>query len=76
MRPVTLGHRDVDADLREIERASHEGEMVEIAQNFSVNGPFVQTFILNTNPPTTTNIVAVLATFIQVLQRGGLNRTT
>lgn len=77
MRPVTLNPANVAAALVEIERASHENDVTEIAQNFSVDNPaFTQVFQLNTTSPSTSNIVAVLATLLTILQKGGLNRTT
>lgn len=43
MRPVTLNPNNPQAALREIERASHEADLTEIAQNFSVrNAPGAQ----------------------------------
>lgn len=43
MRPVTLNPHDPVSALREIQRASHEADLVEIAQNFSVgNAPAAQ----------------------------------
>jgi hypothetical protein len=50
MRPVTLNPGDPVSSLREIERASHEGDIVELAQNFSVgNTPAAQRALLGSN---------------------------
>lgn len=43
MRPVTINPHDPASALREIQRASHEVDLVEIAQNFSIgNAPPAQ----------------------------------
>lgn len=77
MRPVTLNPNNVPASLTEIERASHENDLVEIAQNFFVDNPaFTQAFTINTTAPTAVNCANFLATLITVMQRGGLKRTT
>lgn len=76
MRPVTINPNNVAASLDEIQRASHENDLVEIAQNFSMSGTFTPTYVLNLSSPSAANVAAVLATLIQVFQKGGLNRTT
>jgi len=76
MRPVTLPYGDIQASLRELERASHENDVVDIAQNFTITGNFAQTTNLNVGSPSLANIAAVLATLIVTMQRGGFNRTT
>lgn len=77
MRPVTLNPNNPTESFKEIERASHEADATEIAQNFSVDNPsFTQTFQVNTTAPTAANCARVLATLITILQKGGLNRTT
>jgi hypothetical protein len=77
MRPVTINPRDPLSALREIERASHEGDLVEIAQNFTVDNPgFTQVFQINTTAPSVGNIANFIATFITLARKGGLNRTT
>lgn len=76
MRPVTLNPQDPVSALREIERASHESDITEMAQNFSVDTPPAQTLQLLVGSPTLANTNAVLATLLQILQKGGLNRST
>lgn len=77
MRPVTLNPSNVSASLQEIERASHENDSTEIAQNFTFDDPaFATTLQLLTSAPTLANTNLVLATLIQIMQRGGLHRTT
>lgn len=76
MRPVTLNPRDPVSALQEIERASHENDVLEIAQNFHFDATFTQTLTLAVASPTLANTNAVLASLLQILQRGGLNRTT
>jgi hypothetical protein len=77
MRPVTVNPRDPVSALREIERASHENDVLEIAQNFTVDNPaFAHALQVNTAAPTAANCAAVLATLLTIIQKGGLNRTT
>ncbi len=76
MRPVTINVHDPRTALEEIQRASHEADLTEIAQNFSSTGTLTETFAVNLSSPTAANVAAVLATLIAVLQRGGPNRTT
>ena len=75
MRPVTISDKkNTAAALNEIERASHENDIVDIAQAFTVSG-FTQTLVLNSTAPTLANTNAVLATLINLMQKGGLHRT-
>jgi hypothetical protein len=76
MRPVTLNPEDPASSLREIERASHENDVGEAAQNFSFTGAVTVTTNLNISSPTLANTNAVLATLLEILQKGGINRTT
>jgi hypothetical protein len=76
MRPVTINPNNVSAALQEIQTASKENDIVEIAKNFSFTGTPTPTFNLNVTAPTLANVVAVLATLLQTMQKGGLNRTT
>jgi len=76
MRPVTLNPNNVPSALAEIERASHECDTTEIAQNFTLDAPITEQLQLLTSAPTLANTNLVLATLLQILQRGGLNRTT
>lgn len=73
MRAVNLGqavggdqqsfNQWVQQAFREIETASYE-EIAEVADAFTISGTFTETRTLNVSAPTTANIVAVLATFI------------
>lgn len=76
MRPVTLNPQNVTASLVELQRASHENDTLEIAQNFTFDATFAQAFQLLTGTPSLANTNAVLGTLLQLLQKGGLNRTT
>jgi hypothetical protein len=83
MRRVILGQpigqndfpRWVMEALREIERASFE-DAIEVADayTFVLPDPFTETRELDVETPSTANIAAVLATFIQDLQRRGTTR--
>ncbi len=76
MRPVTINPSNPAAALAEIERASHENDIGEIAQNFTFDDPaFTQTFALLTGTPTLANTNKVLATLLLLMQKGGLHRT-
>ena len=76
MRPVTINTQNPQAALSEIQSASHENDVGEIAQNFSFTGTPTDTLNLNVSAPTLANTNAVLATLLGIMQRGGLNRTT
>ena len=77
MRPVTINPSDPFSALVEVMRASQENDIVDIAQNFSVDvSNFTPTYTINTTTPTAANIANFLATLITVMQRGGINRTT
>ena len=76
MRPVTLNPNNIQASFNEIEAASHEGDLVETAQNFSFTGSLTPTLNLNLSAPTAANIAAVLGTLLEIMQKGGINRTT
>lgn len=58
-----------------IERASGQSDPSVIADNFVSTGPLVETRTLNIAAPTLANVVAVLATLINDLAKGGANRT-
>jgi hypothetical protein len=50
MRPVTLNQNNVPASLNEIERASHDADIVELAQNFTIgNSPTAQRVFVGSN---------------------------
>lgn len=76
MRPVTLNHNNPSEALREIERASHENDLNEISQNITFDGAFTQQLQLLVTAPTLDNTNKVLATLIDMFQKGGLSRTT
>lgn len=76
MQPVTLNPNDTVSSLREIERASHMNDLAEIAQAFSISGTFSATNTLNLTSPTVANVAAFLATLLEAMQKGGVNRTT
>lgn len=64
------------AAIREIELASAEGDLLDIAKAYTITGAFTETRVLNVTTPSAANIAAVLATFIRDCQRGGQFRTT
>lgn len=66
----------VKTALAELENASAENDLLDIANAFSMNGAYTPTRILNVTSPTAANIAAVLATLIDDFRRGGQNRTT
>lgn len=77
MRPASVNNLgDIKAALDEIQRASQEGDTVDIASPYVITGTFTETRALNLTTPTAANIAAVLATLIQDLKRGGNSRTT
>jgi hypothetical protein len=76
MRPVTITPSNVIASLLEIQRASHDGDVVEIAKNFSFDVSPTQTLQLLVSAPTLSNTNLVLATLLNIMQKGGLSRTT
>ena len=76
MRPVSINPQNPTAALNEIQVASREYDICDIAKNFSFNAAFTQTLALAVTSPTLANTNAVLASLIQIMQRGGLHRTT
>jgi hypothetical protein len=82
MRPVKLHElgnikdTPVATALREIELASAEVDLTDIAIAFTISGTYTPTRTLNVTSPTLANAVAVLATFIDDCKRGGPNRST
>lgn len=81
MRPVNLPQIGTVRDpiareaFKEIELASKEVDLLDIANAFTVNGSFTETRELNVTAPTLANAVAFLATFIADCKRGGQHRT-
>lgn len=82
MRAVNLNNLGAIKDpavrqaIREVELASAEFNLVDIANAFTVNDTFTETRELNVSSPTLANAVAVIATFIADCKRGGQHRTT
>ena len=81
MRKILVGQfpglpPELQAFVNEIEKASQDGDIVDIGQAFTFTGTPTETTVLNVSTPTTANIAAVLATLILYLQRGGATRTT
>lgn len=62
--------------LREIEKASADENIVDIAQAFTIEGDYTETRTLNVETATLEETKAFIATLIADLQRGGQNRTT
>lgn len=76
MRPVTLNPDNPRASFMEIMTASHENDLVIIAQGFTVTGAYTTTRSLNTGTAVLADLIAFVATFISDCQKGGQNRTT
>ena len=83
MRPVQISNsigqiKDLHTReaLREIELASQEANIVDIAQAFTIEGAFTETRTLNVGVSTLTETQAFIATLISDLKRGGAFRTT
>lgn len=76
MRPVTINPNNVAESLREIERASHEADVTEIAQARTVTGAYTPTRTLDASSATLADLRAFVATLVADLQKGGENRTT
>jgi hypothetical protein len=76
MRPVTVDPHNTVAAIRELASASQENDIVSIAQAFSITGTVTPTTNLNVSAPTLANVVAVLGTLLEVMQKGNINRTT
>lgn len=75
MRPVTIDPNNPKSALIEIQRASQENDIVPLGQNFTLSGTLTQTTTLNLSSPTVANLAAVLGTLLNMLQKGGTNRT-
>jgi hypothetical protein len=67
---------NIQAVFNEIFRASHEADLVDIGQAFTISGTFTETTQLNVTAPTAANTAAVLATLLLYLQRGGATKST
>ena len=75
MRRVNLNPNNPRAALKEIERASQDNDITDIGQSFTLDATPVQTTQLLVASPTLANTNAVLATLLQTLQKGGINRS-
>jgi hypothetical protein len=76
MRPVSLNPNDVQSALREIQNASYQNDIVDVANTFSFTGTVTDTTDLDLSSPTLANVAAVLATLLQTMQKGNINRTS
>ena len=83
MRPVNISpligrSRDpaVAEALREIELASAEFNILDMANAFTITGAYTETRTLNVGVSTLAETQAFIATFIDDLKRGGANRST
>lgn len=64
------------AQLREIEKASRENDIITLSNAFTVSGTYTATRTLNVSTATLSDLIAFVATFIDDCKRGGVNRTT
>jgi hypothetical protein len=62
--------------LREIELASAEFNLVDIAAPFTITGTYTETRTLNVGVSTLAETQAFIATLIEDLKRGGESRST
>lgn len=76
MRPISINPNDAQSALREIQNASFQNDVVDIANIFSFTGTVTDTTDLNLSSPTLANVAAVLATLLQTMQKGNVNRTS
>lgn len=76
MRPVTLHVNDPQSALQEIERASHENDVGEIANNFVLSGAYTANRSFDASAATLAELRVIVATLLADLQKGGMNRTT
>ena len=64
------------AAIRQIEQASADNDTVTIAQNFTITGSYTTTRTLNVSTAALSDLIAVVATLLSDLQKGGANRAT
>lgn len=82
MRRVTLIRAGEIKDLaardaiKEIELASAEVDLLDIANGFTITGTFTETRTLNVGVSTLAETQAFIATFINDCKRGGQHRAT
>jgi hypothetical protein len=65
----------VRAALLEIERASHDDNIIDMLAPFEITGAFTETRTLDVGTSTLTETQEFIATLISDLKRGGQNRT-
>ena len=76
MRPVSANPNNTAATIAELCQASRENDVIDIGQNFTMTGTLTQTTDLNLSSPTVANVAAVLGTLLEIMQKGGINRST
>lgn len=62
--------------IKELELASAENDLLEIAKSFTITGSYTETRTLNVGTSTLAQTQAFIATFISDCKRGGQHRTT
>ena len=72
----TVKDRAVAAILEEIQKASADENIIDIAAAFVVEGTYTETRTLNVGTSTLEETQAFIATLIGDLKRGGSNRST
>jgi len=68
--------RAVAAILEEIQKASADENIIDIAAAFTIEGDYTETRTLNVGTSTLEETQAFIATLIGDLKRGGSNRST
>ena len=76
MRPVNINPNNLQAAVIELAQASKENDICDVAQNITFDVEPSQTTALTVSAPTLANTNAVLATLIQIMKKGGINRST
>lgn len=66
---------NVRAAFLEIERASHDDNLMDIVQPFEVTGSFTETRTLDVATSTLTETKEFIATLLADIRRGGQHRT-
>lgn len=65
----------VQAVFNQIFQASMEADVVDIGNEFIIEGTYVETRTLDVDTPTAANVAAVLATLITDLKNGGARKS-
>ena len=76
MRPVTANPQNTATSIAELCQASRENDICDLAQNFTMTGTLTSTTNLNLSSPTVANVAAVLGTLLEIMQKGGVHRST